>query len=316
MSFEVNYDVTCPVFNIQTYSIHDGPGIRTTVFVKGCPLRCLWCANPESNLAKPQLMTYSSKCTGCGQCLPKCPKGAISIGPYGEGESLKYIAITDRTKCVDCGACVKVCPAEAREIAGKTMTVREVIDKVKKDKLFYDGSGGGMTVSGGEPLSHPDFVANLMAAAHAEGITTCIETSSFGSREAVDKIYPHVDLALLDVKHMDNTTHEKLTGVPNTYILENIRHIALDLKVPVIIRVPTMPGYNDSPENIIATAKFAQTLGDNVLVNLLPAPKLGESKNESLGVANKCTITVPTDEYMQSLKKLVEEAGSPCKIGG
>ena len=316
MSFEVNYDVTGPVFNIQTYSIHDGPGIRTTVFVKGCPLRCLWCANPESNLAKPQLMTYSSKCTGCGQCLPKCPKGAISIGPYGEGESLKYIAITDRTKCVDCGACVKVCPAEAREIAGKTMTVREVIDKVKKDKLFYDGSGGGMTVSGGEPLSHPDFVANLMAAAHAEGITTCIETSSFGSREAVDKIYQHVDLALLDVKHMDNTTHEKLTGVPNTYILENIRHIALDLKVPVIIRVPTMPGYNDSPENIIATAKFAQTLGDNVLVNLLPAHKLGESKNESLGIANRCTITVPTDEYMQSLKKLVEEAGSPCKIGG
>ena len=130
------------------------------------------------------------------------------------------------------------------------------------------------------------------------------------------KIYKHVDLALLDVKQMDNTLHEKYTGVPNTYILENIRHIAKDLKVPVIIRVPTMPGYNDSPENLIATAKFAQSLGDNVLVNLLPAHKLGESKNESLGQENKCTITVPTDDYMQSLKKLIEDAGSPCKIGG
>ena len=316
MSFEVNYDLTATVFNIQTYSIHDGPGIRTTVFLKGCPLRCLWCANPESNLTKPQLMTYSSKCTGCGLCTQKCPKGAISIGPYQSGDTVKYIAITDRTKCVDCGACISVCPAEAREMAGKIMTVREVIDKVKKDKLFYDGSGGGMTVSGGEPLAHPDFVAHLMAAAHAEGITTCIETSSFGSKEAVDKIYQHVDLALLDVKQMDNTLHEKYTGVPNTYILENIRHIAQDLKVPVIIRVPTIPNYNDSPENIIATAKFAQTLGDNVLVNLLPAHKLGESKNESLGVANKCEIIVPSDEHMQNLKKLVEDAGSPCKIGG
>ncbi|MBO4862173.1 MAG: glycyl-radical enzyme activating protein [Firmicutes bacterium] len=312
----VNYDATATVFNIQTYSIHDGPGIRTTVFLKGCPLRCLWCANPESNEAKPQLMTYSSKCTGCGTCVKVCPKGAISIGPYKSGSMEKYIAWTDREKCVNCGACTKVCPAEAREIAGKRMTVREVIEKVKKDKLFYDGSGGGMTVSGGEPLMQPEFTANLMAAAHEAGIHTAIETSSFASKAAVDLVYTHVDLGLLDIKHMDNVTHEKLTGVPNTYILENIRHIAVDLKVPVIIRVATIPGYNDSPENLIATAKFAQTLGDNVLVNLLPAHKLGESKNESLGRENRCEINVPTDEYMESLKRLVEEAGSPCKVGG
>ena len=316
MSFEVNYDATGTVFNIQTYSIHDGPGIRTTVFVKGCPLRCLWCANPESNLSKPQLMTYSSKCTGCGLCVPKCPNGAISIGPYQSGSTTKYIAITDRTKCTDCGACIAACPSEAREIAGKTMTVREVIDKVKKDKLFYDGSGGGMTISGGEPLMHPEFTSNLFAAAHAEGIHTAIETSSFASKNAVDMVYQHVDLGLLDIKHMDNTQHEKLTGVPNTYILENIKHIAVDLKVPVIIRVACIPGYNDSPENILATTKFAQTLGKDVLVNLLPAHRLGESKNESLGQENKCEIIVPSDEHMQDLKKLVEDAGSPCKIGG
>ena len=316
MSFEVNYDIEAPVFNIQTYCIHDGPGIRTTVFVKGCPLRCLWCANPESNLAKPQLMTYSSKCTGCGKCMEVCPNKAITIGPYGEDENVKYIAYTDREKCVDCGKCVVACPNEAREIAGKNMTVKECIDKIKKDKLFYDGSGGGMTISGGEALAHPDFAANLFAAAHAEGINTCIESSSFAKREVIDKVFAHVDLALLDVKHMDNALHEKYTGVPNTYILENIRHIYNDLKVPVIIRVPTIPGYNDDANNIIATAKFAKELGPEVMVNLLPAHKLGESKNESLGVDNKCEITVPTDEHMQQLKALVEQVGQPCKIGG
>lgn len=316
MTFEINYDIEAPVFNIQTYCIHDGPGIRTTVFVKGCPLRCLWCANPESNLAKPQLMTYSSKCTGCGKCTEICPNGAISIGPYGEGENIKYVAFTNREKCVDCGKCVSICPAEAREIAGKNMTVRECIDKVKKDKLFYDGSGGGMTISGGEALAHPDFAANLFAAAHAEGITTCIESSSFASKEVIDKVFAHVDLALLDVKHMNNELHKKYTGVPNTEILNNIRHIYKDLKVPVIIRVPTIPGYNDDAENIIATAEFAKELGNDVMVNLLPAHKLGESKNESLGIENKCKIEVPTDVYMQELKKLVEKVGQPCKIGG
>ena len=316
MALEIDYDVQATVFNIQTYCIHDGPGIRTTVFIKGCPLRCLWCSNPESNLLKPQLMTYSSKCTGCGQCVDLCPNKAISIGPYGEGEKQKMIAITDRSLCVDCGKCVSVCPNEAREIAGKIMSVREVIDKVKKDKLFYDGSGGGMTLSGGEALSQPHFTANLLKAAHAEGIHTCIETSSFASREVIDEVFPHIDLGLLDVKCMDNILHEKFTGVPNVHILENIRHIYKDLHVPVIIRVPTIPGYNDSPENIIATAKFAKELGPDVMVNLLPAHRLGKSKNESLGVEDKIEIIIPSDEQMNSLKALVEEIGQPCKIGG
>lgn len=305
--------ITAPVFNIQNYCIHDGPGIRTTVFVKGCPLRCLWCANPESNEARPQLMTYSSKCTGCGRCVPTCPKGAISIGPYEE----KYIAITDRTKCVDCGGCVSACPADAREIAGKETTVAEALDRVLEDKLFYEGSGGGMTISGGEALAHPQFSAALFQAAKEQGVHTAIETSNFASREVIDQVYANVDLALCDVKHIDSALHQKYTGVPNEQILDNIRHIYHDLHIPVIVRVPTIPGYNDDLKNIAATAKFAaQDLGGDVKVNLLPYHRLGDSKLESLGQTIHLHFEVPSDQHMQTLKELVESYGLACQIGG
>lgn len=312
MEYSVDYNCSAPVFNIQTYCIHDGPGIRTTVFVKGCPLRCLWCANPESNSAKPQLMTYAAKCTGCGKCVESCPQGAITVAPTGE----KYIAHTDREKCINCGACAAVCPNEAREIAGKPMTVREAIDRVKQDKLFLVSSGGGMTVSGGEALSHPDFSANLFAAAHAEGLHTAIESCVFAPRDVVDKVFAHVDLGLLDIKHMDSAEHKRLTGVPNERILENIRHIHNDLQVPVILRVPVIPGYNDDEQNILAVGKFAAVLGEDVPVNLLPYHRLGDSKSESLGQPRELRIEVPADEHMQTLKALVENCGVKAQIGG
>lgn len=312
MSFSIDYDCAAPVFNIQTYCIHDGPGIRSTVFVKGCPLRCIWCANPESNAAYPELMTYSSKCTGCGRCVDACGKGAISIGPYGD----KFVALTDREKCVNCGACVAQCPSDAREIAGEKMTVREAIDKVKKDKLFYDGSGGGMTISGGEALAHPKFSANLFAAAHAEGIHTAIETSSFAPRAVIDEVFAHVDLALLDVKHMDSAKHKELTGVANEIILDNIRHIHNDLHVPVLLRLPTIPDYNDDEANIRATAAFAAELGHDVSLNLLPYHKLGDSKSESLGHPRDLGIEPPSNDHMEALKAIVESCGVAAKIGG
>ena len=309
-----NYkELTAPVFNIQSYSIHDGPGIRVTVFVKGCPLRCLWCANPESNLAKPQLMTYSSKCTGCGSCLAACPQKAITIGPLHE----KMVALTDRTLCVDCGTCVSACPNEAREIAGKLMTVDEVLEKVQKDRLFIDASGGGMTVSGGECLLYPDFTEALLFAAHEVGLHTAVESCCFASREVVDRVFAHVDLAMIDIKHMDSALHKKYTGVPNEPILANIRHVYHDLKVPMMISLPTIPGYNDDEINIAATAKFvAQELGSDVPIRLLPYHRLGESKNESLGRKMDMTIPVPTDEFMQSRKALVESFGLTAQIGG
>lgn len=309
-----NYmELTAPIFNIQSYSIHDGPGIRVTVFVKGCPLRCVWCANPESNLAKPQLMTYGSRCTGCGRCVEACPNKAIRLVEK-DGKVREF---TDRNLCVDCGACVSVCPAGAREIAGEEKTVREVLDKVLQDKLFMDGSGGGMTISGGECLMHPEFTTALLYAAKQEGVHTAIESCSFASRNVVDQVFQYVDLALLDIKHMDSVKHQEYTGVPNEQILDNIRHVYHDLKVPVFVRVPTIPGYNDSDENISATAKFVvDQLGMDVEIHLLPYHRMGESKNESLGNEMNFSIDIPDNSHMNHLKELVESYGLKAQIGG
>ena len=309
-----NYmDLTAPIFNIQSYSIHDGPGIRVTVFEKGCPLRCVWCANPESNLAKPQLMTYHTRCTGCGRCVAVCPNQAIRL----DEKDGKILEFTDRNLCVDCGACVSVCPAEARELAGEEKTVRQVLDKVLQDKLFMEGSGGGMTISGGECLMHPEFTAALLYAAKQEGIHTAVESCSFASRNVVDQVFQYVDLALLDIKHMDSNKHMEYTGVPNEQILDNILHVYHDLKVPVSIRVPTIPGYNDSDENISAMAQFvSERMGKDVEVHLLPYHRMGESKNESLGNEMNLSIEVPAQAHMEHLKTLVESFGLKAQIGG
>lgn len=305
--------VTAPVFNIQPYSIHDGPGIRVTVFLKGCPLRCLWCANPESNLAAPQLMTYSSKCTGCGRCIPACPKGAIRLGE----KDGKVVAVTDRSLCTDCGTCVAVCPNEAREIAGEEKTVQEVLDRVLQDKLFLDASSGGLTISGGEALMHPEFTACLFYAAKENGLHTAVESCCFASRETVEKAFRDVDLCLLDIKHMDSETHKKLTGVPNEQILDNIRYLYHTMQKQIVIRMPTIPGYNDSDENIAATAAFAaRELGPDVAVHLLPYHRLGDAKSDSLGHPRDLGIEPPTDDYMQTRLEIVQSYGLQCQIGG
>lgn len=305
--------LTAPVFNIQPYSIHDGPGIRVTVFLKGCPLRCLWCANPESNLAVPQLMTYSVKCTGCGHCLKECPRQAITIKEVNG----KYIAVTDRTLCNSCGTCVSSCPAEAREIAGKMMTVSEVLEKVLKDKLFLDASGGGITISGGECLSHPEYTSALLRASKEAGLNTAVESCAFAKREIVDKVFRDVDVAMLDIKQMDPEKHKAYTGVSNEQILDNIKYIYRELHVKTIISVPVIPGYNDDKENITAVARFvAEELGSDVKVRLLPYHRLGESKNESLGKEMDFSIPIPADAYMKELKAIVEGFGLPAQIGG
>lgn len=305
--------ITAPIFNIQSYSIHDGPGIRVTVFVKGCPLRCLWCANPESNQTKPQLMTYENKCIGCGICVSACAKNAVSP-IIKDGKPKVY---TDRQLCAECGKCVSACRSGARELVGKDMSVDEVLSKVLKDRMFMEASGGGITISGGEPLMHPDFTEALLKAAKDEGLHTAVESSSFATREIVDRVFRYVDLALLDIKHMDSAVHKELTGVPNERILENIKYIHNVLKVPTMISLPTIPGHNDSDDNIAATARFvAQELDGKVNIRLLPYHRLGESKNESLGKGMNMSIDVPSDEHMQHLKEIVESFGVAAQIGG
>lgn len=305
--------IAAPIFNIQSYSIHDGPGIRVTVFIKGCPLQCIWCANPESNLVKPQLMTYQSKCTGCGRCIFACPRRAISLA----ADNGKVYAVTDRKVCRDCGECVPACPADAREIAGKEMTVREVLGIILKEKLFLEASGGGMTLSGGEALMHPEFAEALFFASQQEGLHTAVESCGFAGRETIDRVFKYVNLALLDIKHMDSSVHKELTGVSNEPILENIRYVYHVLKKEVTIRIPVIPGYNDSTENISATAKFVHDeLGPDVGINLLPYHRMGESKKLSLGKTADLFIMVPADEQMQGLKTLVNAYGIQAQIGG
>lgn len=306
-------EIKAPIFNIQTLCIHDGPGIRVTVFVKGCPLRCIWCANPESNEVAAQLMTYAGRCTGCGQCMDVCRQQAIVL----QKQEGRRIAATDHGACQDCGQCVSVCQNGAREIVGKMRTVSEVLEVILQDKLFLDASGGGMTISGGEALAHPEFSRALFCACQRAGIHTAIESCVFASREVIDRVFAHVDLGLLDIKHMDPGEHERLTGVPNGQILSNIKYIYHERKVPVIIRVPVIPGKNDGISNIRAVGEFvSEELGRQVPVHLLPYHQLGLSKYEGLGRPFGPLIRIPEKEHMERLQAEVESYGLQVQIGG
>lgn len=258
-------------------------------------------------------MYYPNKCIGCNACIDVCKAHAIKESK----DSTTSHIITDRTICTACGSCVNVCPKGAREIVGSYMSVANAFKKVEADKLFIQESGGGMTVSGGEALYHPEFTLNLCHLAQSQGIHTAIETSGFASRAIIDQVFPHINLALYDIKHMDTNMHQKLTGVPNEQILDNVTYIHNVLKVPVIIRVPVVPGYNASPENIDALSSFVKKqLGCEVEINLLPYHRLGESKKESLGREQNLSIEIPSSEMMNSLLEIVKSYGLNVKIGG
>jgi pyruvate formate lyase activating enzyme len=298
------------IFNIQGYSVHDGPGIRTTVFVKGCPLRCLWCQNPESHLPLPEIFFSADKCRGCGRCIQACPERAIQL--------CENISKTDRRLCKGSGACVEVCPNEARALIGKWATVDEIFEEVAADSIFYRESGGGVTLSGGEPLAQPGFVAEILRRCKEAGFHTALDTSGYASWEIARQVLRNVDLVLYDFKHMDPQAHKRYTGVSNNLILENARKIHHELSIPMLARIVLIPGFNDSLDNIEATAKFIATdLSKTIPVHLLPYHRFGEGKWDMLGRGSEARVfEAPNEKFLEDRRRVFESFGLKTVVGG
>ncbi|MBC7346871.1 MAG: glycyl-radical enzyme activating protein [Clostridia bacterium] len=302
------------VFDIQRYAIHDGPGIRTLVFVKGCPLHCPWCCNPESISRFPELAYFKKRCIGCGKCVEVCPHGAIS---FSQDEGF----VADRDKCQACGECAKVCPPKARVISGTAYSVDDVLRVVERDRPFYRRSGGGLTVSGGEVLLQHEFVRELLEEAHRRLLHTAIETSGYGPWQNLEAIVAHTDYVFMDVKHMDSERHRQVVGVSNEIILQNARRVSeLVAEEPsrreLVIRIPVIPDFNDSESNIRATAAFVrEEVRSARKIELLAYHRLGESKWERIG--KQCPtrgLEPPTKDKMDVLRRIVEDAGLDCQV--
>jgi pyruvate formate lyase activating enzyme len=263
------------IFDIQKFSVHDGPGIRTTVFFKGCPLKCLWCSNPESQKREPQMMYFIDQCQQCYRCVAACPKEIISVNEDG---TLKH----KWEECDACGKCVDVCIPGARSISGKLMSVDEVYEIVNRDRLYYRNSGGGVTFGGGEPTMQSEFLINLLKKCYNSGIHTNVDTSGYAPKEVFKEILKYVSLIFMDIKHMDPVKHKELTGVDNGIILENVKLIK-ESGVPMHIRVPLIPGLNDSDDNLRMLAEFLNEIKHDS-VDLLVYHRLGVGKYKASGM--------------------------------
>ena len=311
-----NKKLTGKFYDIQGFSVHDGPGIRLTLFLKGCPLRCPWCHSPESQQFYTELNWMEIKCVGiekCGKCLDVCPHGAISPGKKKKsltGDEEIQLVIADRSKCDNCGECAKACTAKALYMCGTDYTVDEIMERVRRDVPFFNRSGGGVTVSGGECLCQPEFVLELLKRCKAEGIHTAVDTCGYCSWSAMEAVIPYTDLFLFDIKGMDSALHKQVIGVPNELIHDNARKAAA-AGAKFQIRIPVMPMYNDSVESFNEVGAFLKELGDAVeIVQLLPYHNLGTVKWERLQV-NKPIFeaTPPSDELMEARKKQLEDMG-------
>lgn len=299
------------VFDVQKFAIHDGGGIRTLVFLKGCPLKCRWCSNPESLAARPEITFVANNCIACGQCRDVCASGALR-----HGEADHAGPLIDRSRCVLCGKCAKFCYAGAINIIGRYLSVPELMAIIERDRQFYHQSGGGVTFSGGEPAAQPEFLIAALKEARRRGIHTAIETSSCVPRDTYASILRHVDLVLTDIKHMDDAEHQRLTGVPNRLILENLLG-ASRLGIPLRIRLPLIPGLNDSPRNLEATADFVRRLDTVQSLDILPYHRLGEMKWGQLEMAYEASGLTPHGEHeVERIARFFKGRGISVKIGG
>lgn len=309
------------VYDIQGFSIQDGPGIRTTVFLKGCPLRCPWCHSPESQQFHPQLSWMASRCVGiedCGKCLAACPRLAISPGKFAENpatqKTIRHIHI-DRTKCDNCGECASVCTRKALYVCGTDYTVDDLVARLSKDIPFYEHSGGGVTISGGEPLSQSEFTLQLLTALKRRNIHTAVDTTGFAGYETIQSILPCTDLFLYDLKHMDCAQHRTVTGVANELILENAQRIAR-AGGKLQVRLPVIPSFNDSEKNVRETGLFCKSLGDAVaLIQLLPYHNLGVMKYQRIDDSKPVLeAPVPSDEKIAALRRVLEDLQLPVTV--
>ncbi len=297
------------IFDIQRFSLHDGGGIRTLVFLKGCPLRCPWCCNPESQSDGPELLLFPARCLRCGACHGACAHGALLPSPAG-------IPGVDRARCQGCGACAAACPALARVTRGQTVALRDVLREVERDRVVFRASGGGVTVSGGEPLRQPDFTQALLEACRARGLDTAIETCGHVPWEACARVFPHADAVLFDVKHLDPVAHRRAVGADNALILANLRR-AVEQGANVTLRLPLIPGFNEDAGTVRAVAALAGALRIPEL-HLLPYHGLGEAKHHALGRPYApAGLRPPPGERLELLRRVAaESADLIVRIGG
>jgi len=301
--------VTGRVFDIKRYSIHDGPGIRTTVFLKGCSLRCLWCHNPESVDPGAELMHWPSRCTRCYACIEACPKGAIAKDAVGA-------IVIDRKACDLCGKCAEACLYDAMQIVGREMSVEEVLSEIEKDKIFYDQSGGGVTLSGGDPFVQSAFAEALLDSCRSRGILTAVDTAGFSRNGVLDRVASKADLILYDLKCMDDARHKELTGVSNVPIIDNLKRLAAG-RAEVWVRIPLVSGVNDDDNNIRRTIEFLSYLKTIRRVGILPYHSGGLEKARRIGQESHFRkFETPSEERIAAVEAAFREAGFEVRRGG